>query len=102
MPTSSSRRGDRASPSGSGLGDDELRSHNPRLVYASVTGFGRDNPWSQLKAYEPVVLAKIGGLHAFSGLSDRPGPSYVAAPYCTFTASQLALHGILAALFEAR
>jgi crotonobetainyl-CoA:carnitine CoA-transferase CaiB-like acyl-CoA transferase len=83
-----------------GLGDDELRKRNARLVYASVTGFGRDNPWSQIKAYEPVVLAKIGGLHAFSGLSDRPGPSYVAAPYCTFTASQLALHGILAALFE--
>lgn len=83
-----------------GLGDDELRSRNPRLVYASVTGFGRSNPWSHLKGYEQVVLAKIGGLDAFSGLSDRPGPSYVAAPYCTFTASQLALHGILAALFE--
>ena len=33
-------------------------------------------------------------------LSDRPGPSYVATPYCSFTASQLALHGILAALYE--
>jgi crotonobetainyl-CoA:carnitine CoA-transferase CaiB-like acyl-CoA transferase len=83
-----------------GLGYEELKAANPRVVYASVTGFGRDNPWSHLKGYEQVVLAKIGGLDAFSGLSDRPGPSYVAAPYCTFTASQLALHGILAALVE--
>jgi crotonobetainyl-CoA:carnitine CoA-transferase CaiB-like acyl-CoA transferase len=83
-----------------GLGYDELVALNPRLVFASVTGFGRDNPWSHLKGYEQVVLAKIGGLDAFSGLSDRPGPSYVAGPYCSFTASQLALHGILAALVE--
>ena len=83
-----------------GLGFDEVGRLNRRLVYASVTGFGRDNPWSHLKGYEQVVLAKIGGLHAFSGLSDRPGPSYVASPYCSFSASQLALHGILAALIE--
>ena len=33
-----------------GLGYDELAKRNPRLVYASVTGFGRDNPLSNLKA----------------------------------------------------
>src|SRR5207253_758845 len=60
-----------------GLGWDDLSAANPRLVHASVTGFGRDNPWSHLKGYEPVVMAKIGGLDAFSGLTDRPGPAYV-------------------------
>jgi crotonobetainyl-CoA:carnitine CoA-transferase CaiB-like acyl-CoA transferase len=83
-----------------GIGYADLSRLNPRLVYCSVTGFGRDTPWSHLKAYEPVVLAKLGGLDAFSGLSDRPGPSYVSAPYCTFSAGMLGLQGILAALVE--
>jgi crotonobetainyl-CoA:carnitine CoA-transferase CaiB-like acyl-CoA transferase len=83
-----------------GLGYDDLAESNPGLVYASVTGFGRGNPLSHLKGYEPVVMAKIGALDAFSQLSDRPGPSFVASPYCSFSASQLGLHGILAALIE--
>jgi crotonobetainyl-CoA:carnitine CoA-transferase CaiB-like acyl-CoA transferase len=83
-----------------GLGYEQLAERNPRVVVASVTGFGRDNRYSHLKAWEPIVMAKIGGLDAFSGLSDRPGPSYVAAPYCSFSASQLALQGIMAALYE--
>jgi crotonobetainyl-CoA:carnitine CoA-transferase CaiB-like acyl-CoA transferase len=83
-----------------GLGYDDLADGNPGLVYASVTGFGRDHPWSQLHCYEPVVMAKIGGLTSFSNLSRRDGPSYVSTPYCAYTASQLALQGILAALYE--
>jgi crotonobetainyl-CoA:carnitine CoA-transferase CaiB-like acyl-CoA transferase len=83
-----------------GLDYDTLAILNPRLVYASVTAFGRDNPLSNLRPYEPIVMAKIGALDAFAPLSDRPGPCYVAAPYCAFSASQLALHGILASLIE--
>jgi crotonobetainyl-CoA:carnitine CoA-transferase CaiB-like acyl-CoA transferase len=83
-----------------GLGYDELATVNPRLVHASISGFGRGNRWSHLKAYDQIVLAKIGGLDAFSGLSERRGPSYVASPYCSFSAAQLALQGILAALYE--
>jgi crotonobetainyl-CoA:carnitine CoA-transferase CaiB-like acyl-CoA transferase len=83
-----------------GLGYEELAAANPRLVYASVTGFGRDNRWSHIRGYEPVVMAKIGGLDAFSTLSQREGPSFVTSPYCSFSAAQLALQGILAALVE--
>jgi crotonobetainyl-CoA:carnitine CoA-transferase CaiB-like acyl-CoA transferase len=83
-----------------GLGYDELAVGNPRLVYASLTAFGRDNPYSDLKPYEPVVMAKIGALDAFALLADRPGPKYVSSPYASFSGSQLALQGILAALYE--
>jgi crotonobetainyl-CoA:carnitine CoA-transferase CaiB-like acyl-CoA transferase len=83
-----------------GLGYETLAERNRGLVYASVTGFGRDNPLSHLKGYEAVVMAKIGAFDAFSLLSDRPGPSFVASPYCSFSASQLALHGVLSALLE--
>jgi crotonobetainyl-CoA:carnitine CoA-transferase CaiB-like acyl-CoA transferase len=83
-----------------GLGFAELATVNPGLVYASVTGFGRENRWSAMRGYEPVVMAKIGGLDAFSSLSPREGPSFVSSPYCSFSAAQLAVQGILAALVE--
>jgi crotonobetainyl-CoA:carnitine CoA-transferase CaiB-like acyl-CoA transferase len=83
-----------------GVCDADLRPLNPRLVYASITGFGRQHPWSSLRAYEPVVMAKLGGLTSFGNLTRREGPSFVSTPYCSFSAAQLALHGILAALIE--
>jgi crotonobetainyl-CoA:carnitine CoA-transferase CaiB-like acyl-CoA transferase len=83
-----------------GLGYEDLSAVNPRLVYASVTGFGRNNRLSHMRGYEPVVMAKIGGLDAFGPLSLRDGPSFVTSPYCAFSAAQIALHGILAALVE--
>jgi crotonobetainyl-CoA:carnitine CoA-transferase CaiB-like acyl-CoA transferase len=83
-----------------GLGYEGLSADNPRLVYASLTAFGRDNPLSDLKPYEPVVMAKIGALDAFALLADRPGPKYVSSPYTSFSGSQLALQGVLAALYE--
>ena len=83
-----------------GLGYDDLSPRNPRLVYASVTGFGRDNPMAHLKGYEQVVMAKLGMLDAFSALTSRPGPTFIASPYSSFSASQTGLHGILAALIE--
>lgn len=83
-----------------GLKYRDLAQNNPGLVYASVTGFGCENPWSRFKAYEPVVMAKTGGLTAFGNLTSRDGPAFVSTPYCSFSAAQLALHGILAALIE--
>src|SRR5204863_3424482 len=57
-------------------------------------------PLSHVKAYEPIVLAKIGALDTFSSLSDRTGPSFVSTPYTAWSGGQLALQGILAALIE--
>jgi crotonobetainyl-CoA:carnitine CoA-transferase CaiB-like acyl-CoA transferase len=83
-----------------GLGYEDLSTLNPRLVYASVTGFGRGNPLSGLKAYEPIVMAKIGALDGFTPLSDRPGPSYVTTPYTAWSGGQLGIQAVLAALIE--
>jgi crotonobetainyl-CoA:carnitine CoA-transferase CaiB-like acyl-CoA transferase len=83
-----------------GLGFADLEATNPRLIYGSVTAFGRDGPYAQLPGYEGVVMAKVGAFDASRGLTTRPGPAFVSAPYCSFSASQLLLHGVLAALFE--
>lgn len=83
-----------------GLGFDALAAINPRLVYSSVTGFGRQGPYADLQGYEGLVAAKLGIFQAFSRIRTNGVPPFISSPYCTFSASQVAVHGILAALVE--
>ncbi len=83
-----------------GLGYAPLREMNPALVYTSITGFGRRGPWASLKGYEGVVSALLGIFGSFEGMNPSGPPPFVSVPWCSFAASQAALHGILAALFE--
>ena len=43
-----------------GLDADTMRSRNPRLVYASISGYGQTGPWVHRRAYAPVVEAESG------------------------------------------
>jgi len=43
-----------------GLGPDELTAANPRLIYASISGFGREGPLAAAPAYDHVVQALSG------------------------------------------
>lgn len=83
-----------------GLSPTRLAGLNPRLVSASVTGFGSSGPWAGLKGYEGVVMAKSGLFHAKRHMTARPGPAFVSVPYASFGATQTLLHAILAALIE--
>ena len=83
-----------------GLGYDELSRRNERLVYASITGFGRRGPLVDLQGYEGVVLAKFGAMWALENMSERDGPSFPSVAMASYPASQLCAQGILAALYE--
>ena len=83
-----------------GLSYDALAAVNPRLVHASITAFGRDGPLAGIPGYEALVMAKAGGLDSWGGMTPRPGPAFVSTPFCSWGASQVLLHGVLAALFE--
>lgn len=82
------------------LGFEPLAAANPRLVYTSITGFGRQGPLAGVKAYEGLVAAKIGLSQGFSRLFPSGRPPLLGVPWCSFSASQVALHGTLTALLE--
>jgi crotonobetainyl-CoA:carnitine CoA-transferase CaiB-like acyl-CoA transferase len=75
-----------------------LSAINPRLVYASISGWGQQGPLSQVAGYEGVVAAKSGRMGSFEGQMNRAGPAYAAVQVGTWAASQAAVRGILAAL----
>ncbi|MFL6719887.1 MAG: CaiB/BaiF CoA transferase family protein [Burkholderiaceae bacterium] len=56
-----------------GLSYDDLRLHNPRLVYCSITGFGQDGPYASRPGYD-FVFQGMGGLMSITGHADgEPG-----------------------------
>src|ERR1700733_14730142 len=83
-----------------GLGYEDLSVANPRLVFGSVTGFGRTGPYADIKGYEGLVMARLGALWASQHMVSREGPAHVSVPYCSYGASQQLLTGICAALHE--
>jgi crotonobetainyl-CoA:carnitine CoA-transferase CaiB-like acyl-CoA transferase len=83
-----------------GLDYRTLAAGNPGLVHAWISGFGGVGPYADVKGYEALVMARIGGSHMLGPLLSRSGPAFSAMPFCSFSAGQTALHGILAALLE--
>jgi formyl-CoA transferase len=56
-----------------GLDADTLRKANPRLIYASITGFGQDGPYADRAGYDYIIQG-MGGLMSITGLPDgEPG-----------------------------
>jgi formyl-CoA transferase len=81
-----------------GLGWDVIRDINPRLVYATIKGFGEYGPQSDYKSFEFVAQA-VGGAMATTGHQDRPPVSI--SPGVGDSGSGLhAAIGILAALHK--
>ena len=56
-----------------GLGYDDLKAHNPGLVYCSITGFGQTGPYASRAGYDFLIQA-MGGMMSVTGeADDQPG-----------------------------
>ena len=79
-----------------GLGFDAVHERHPRLVYASVSGFGQTGPRRQEPGYDAVVQAE-GGLMSITGSADGPGYRLGVA-IADITAGMFAAYGVAVAV----
>jgi alpha-methylacyl-CoA racemase len=84
-----------------GVGPDEVRARNPRLVYGRMTGWGQSGPLASTAGHDITYLAITGLLH---GIGPRDGPPVPPINYVAdFGGGAMFLAtGLLAALLHAR
>jgi formyl-CoA transferase len=78
-----------------GLGYDSLKVTNPRLIYASITGFGPSGPYAERAGYDTVGQAMSGLL---SVLTDLSNPQPMGISLSDHLTGMMAAYGILGAL----
>jgi len=75
-----------------------LKKINPRLIYASISGFGQTGPYHQRPGFDQIAQG-MGGLMSITGKPGE-GPMRVGIPVADLTAGIFCAFGILVALFE--
>ena len=81
-----------------GIDYETLRAVNPRLVYASISGFGETGPYRDRPGFDQIAQG-MGGLMSITGLPGQ-GPVRVGIPVADLCAGIFAAMGILVALLE--
>jgi crotonobetainyl-CoA:carnitine CoA-transferase CaiB-like acyl-CoA transferase len=79
-----------------GIDYERLKSVNPRLVYASISGFGQDGPYRERPGFDQIAQG-MGGLMSITGESGQ-GPMRVGIPIADLAAGLYCAYGILVAL----
>jgi crotonobetainyl-CoA:carnitine CoA-transferase CaiB-like acyl-CoA transferase len=81
-----------------GIAYDDIKAVNPKIVYASISGFGQDGPYSKRPGFDQIAQG-MGGLMSITGLPGQ-GPVRVGIPIADLCAGLFAAQGILVALLE--
>ena len=79
-----------------GMDYETVRKINPRLIYASITGYGQTGPYSNRPGYDVMVEAEMGLMH-ITGSRDGP-PVKVGVAVTDMTTGLYASNSIMAAL----
>ncbi|MGY8526224.1 CaiB/BaiF CoA transferase family protein [Paracidovorax citrulli] len=85
-----------------GLDYESLKAINPRLIYLSITGFGRDGPMADKPGYD-YVFQGMGGLMSYTGQPDGSpgaGPLRTGVAVVDLSTGMYATSAVLAALFQ--
>jgi len=80
-----------------GLGASDLTAANPRLIYCSLSGYGQDGPYRDVKAYD-VLIQGESGMIATTGYPNAPAK--VGVSMTDLCSSMYAAVGILLALYQ--
>jgi formyl-CoA transferase len=75
-----------------------LKAVNPRVILASISGFGQDGPYAKRPGFDQIAQG-MGGLMSITGEPGR-GPMRVGIPIADLTAGLFAFQGIMVALAE--
>jgi crotonobetainyl-CoA:carnitine CoA-transferase CaiB-like acyl-CoA transferase len=81
-----------------GIDYEHLRVINPRLIYASISGFGQEGPYRERPGFDQIAQG-MGGLMSITGLPGR-GPVRAGIAIADLTAGVFCAMGILLALIE--
>ena len=79
-----------------GIDYETVRKRNPRIVYASISGFGQDGPYGSLPGFDQVAQG-MGGLMSITGAPGQ-GPMRAGIPVADLAAGLYTAIGILTAL----
>ncbi len=79
-----------------GLGYDEVKKINPKIIYGSISGYGEDGPWKDLPGQDLLAQARSGLLWLTGNKDDAPMPMGLAV--ADMMAGNALAQGILAAL----
>jgi len=84
-----------------GLDSNSLRTANPRLIYASITGFGQDGPYADRAGYD-FIIQGMGGMMSITGIPDGEpggGPMRAGVAVADLFTGMYSCVAILSALF---
>ena len=81
-----------------GIDYETLAAINPRLIYASISGYGQDGPYSLRPGFDQIAQG-MGGLMSITGMPGQ-GPLRVGIPIADLCAGIFCAHGIMVAVIE--
>ena len=81
-----------------GVDYESLKSRNPKIILASISGFGQDGPYSKRPGFDQIAQG-MGGLMSITGAPGE-GPMRVGIPVADLTAGLFCAMGIQTALLE--
>ncbi len=81
-----------------GFGYQDIKKINPRIIYASTSGYGQTGPISRMAGYD-IVAQAVGGIMSITGSSDGP-PTRVGTSIADILAGMFTAYGVMIALYN--